>query len=87
MVEIINDTNDRSWLYKIGIKDHIAENILSHLPICRLREIGRIKGVGEQAYSGIFRSLYEQADKIRSLPDKTNMNQDRQLGFKFDTTL
>jgi O-acetyl-ADP-ribose deacetylase (regulator of RNase III) len=60
MVEMLNNLNDPSSLSEIGVRSSTAAKIASALPISHFREIGGIKGVGEQAYGTLFRILYEK---------------------------
>ena len=61
IVSKLNDSSDRSWIGKLRLRPQTSEKILNELPIKRFRELARVKGVGEQAYSSVFMHFYTQA--------------------------
>jgi O-acetyl-ADP-ribose deacetylase (regulator of RNase III) len=61
MVATINDLSECSWINTLGLRDDIAKKILAGLPICRFRDLRRIKGVGKKTYEQAFLHFYALA--------------------------
>lgn len=86
IVSRLNDSDDRSWISELKLRQQTADKILAALPISRLRELARLKGIGGQTYSNVFTHFYAQAPTVKdtaTTPEATSMVETKQLTLTF----
>jgi O-acetyl-ADP-ribose deacetylase (regulator of RNase III) len=86
IVSRLNDPNDRSWIDELRLRQASADKIVAALPVSRFRELAKIKGIGEQTYSNVFRHFYNQvstATKLQPSPESALAAETRQLSLTF----
>lgn len=86
IVSKLNDADDCSWIGDLKVRQQTADKILAALPISRFRELARLKGIGEQTYSNIFKHFYAQAPTAKNTvttPEPVAVVETKQLTLTF----